>query len=63
MVRIVQVESGGNALHGVEVNGDVFATGYADTLSLIRAGERGLEQAAAAVGRGDPAVVDRVRAR
>ena len=39
---------------GVEAGGAIFDTGYADTLSLIRDGERGLEAAAGAVELGEP---------
>ena len=61
-MRIVQYETGGKIACGVEVAGAVYATGYADTLSLIRDGARGLEAAHAAPGRGDPVVVDRLLA-
>jgi 2-keto-4-pentenoate hydratase/2-oxohepta-3-ene-1,7-dioic acid hydratase in catechol pathway len=61
-MRIVQYESAGQAGCGVEVDGRVYATGYADTLSLIRAAEEGLERAAAAPERADPVVVDRLLA-
>jgi 2-keto-4-pentenoate hydratase/2-oxohepta-3-ene-1,7-dioic acid hydratase in catechol pathway len=59
-MRIVQYESGGLTGCGVEVDGQVYATGYADTLSLIRDGERGLEAATAADG--EPVEVDRLLA-
>jgi 2,4-didehydro-3-deoxy-L-rhamnonate hydrolase len=59
-MRIVQYESAGRAGCGVEVDGQVYATGYGDTLSLIRDGERGLE-AAAACDR-DPVRVERLLA-
>ena len=45
-MRIVQYDADGATACGIEVAGEVYATGYADTLSLIRDGERGLEQAA-----------------
>lgn len=61
-MRIVQYETERKAACGVEVAGAVYATGYADTLSLIRDGARGLEAAHAAPGRGDPVVVDRLLA-
>jgi 2-keto-4-pentenoate hydratase/2-oxohepta-3-ene-1,7-dioic acid hydratase in catechol pathway len=61
-MRIVQFESGGKAGCGVEAGGEVFDTGYADTLSLIRDGERGLEAAAGAQGRGGAVRVDRILA-
>jgi 2-keto-4-pentenoate hydratase/2-oxohepta-3-ene-1,7-dioic acid hydratase in catechol pathway len=50
-MRIVQYESGGERGCGVERDGAVHPTGYADTLSLVRDGERGLEAAASAVER------------
>jgi 2-keto-4-pentenoate hydratase/2-oxohepta-3-ene-1,7-dioic acid hydratase in catechol pathway len=59
-MRIVQYESGGLTGCGVEVDGQVYATGYADTLALIRDGERGLEAATAADG--EPVQVDRLLA-
>ncbi len=59
-MRIVQYESGGLTGCGVEVDGRVYATGYADTLSLIRDGERGLEAATAADG--EPVQVERLLA-
>lgn len=61
-MRIVQYETERKAACGVEVAGAVYATGYADTLSLIRDGARGLEAAHVAPGRGDPVVVDRLLA-
>ena len=61
-MRIVQYETERKVACGVEVAGAVYATGYADTLSLIRDGARGLEAAHAAPGRGDPVVVDRLLA-
>ncbi len=61
-MRIVQYESGGDVGCGVEVDGQVFASGYADTLSLIRDGGRGLETAAAASERAEPVSVDRILA-
>ena len=45
---IVQYRLAETTACGVEMQGAVFATGYSDTLSLIRDGERGLETAAAA---------------
>jgi 2-keto-4-pentenoate hydratase/2-oxohepta-3-ene-1,7-dioic acid hydratase in catechol pathway len=60
-VRIVQYESGGTRGCGVEQGGSVFPTGYDDTLSLIRDGQRGLERAAAAED-ADPVHVDRLLA-
>jgi 2-keto-4-pentenoate hydratase/2-oxohepta-3-ene-1,7-dioic acid hydratase in catechol pathway len=61
-MRIVQYEAGGVSACGVGRGGDVFPTGYADTLTLIRDGERGLEAAAACADRADPVVVDRILA-
>jgi 2-keto-4-pentenoate hydratase/2-oxohepta-3-ene-1,7-dioic acid hydratase in catechol pathway len=61
-MRIVQYESGGDVGTGVEVAGAVYATGYADTLTLIRDGERGLERASRAADEGDPVAVDRLLA-
>ena len=61
-MRIVQYAAGDTTGCGVEVEGQVFATPYPDTLALVRDGERGLEQAAAASGSGDPVAVDRILA-
>ena len=61
-MRIVQFRSGPETGCGVEHDGQVFATGYADTLSLIRDAQLGLERAAAAPGQGDPVAVDRILA-
>lgn len=61
-MRIVQYESNGTVGCGVEEQGQVYATGYLDTLSLIRDGERGLDRAAAATERPDPVAVDRILA-
>jgi 5-carboxymethyl-2-hydroxymuconate isomerase len=61
-MRIVQYASGGDVGCGVEVDGVVFPSGYADTLSLIRDGERGLETAAATATGADPVAVDRILA-
>jgi 2-keto-4-pentenoate hydratase/2-oxohepta-3-ene-1,7-dioic acid hydratase in catechol pathway len=61
-MRIVQYENGGQARVGVQIGEAVFATDYADTLSLIRDGERGLEAAARASEQGDPVRVDRLLA-
>ena len=58
-MRIVQYLTGTQVACGVQVGNDVFATGYDDTLDLIRDGERGLERAAAARA-GDPVKVDRI---
>jgi 2-keto-4-pentenoate hydratase/2-oxohepta-3-ene-1,7-dioic acid hydratase in catechol pathway len=62
-MRIVQYRSGEEVGCGVEAEGQVvFPTGYRDTLSLVRDGERGLEAAAAAADRADPVAVDRILA-
>lgn len=61
-MRIVQYAAGDTTGCGVEVDGQIFATRYPDTLALVRDGERGLEQAAAASGEGDPVAVDRILA-
>jgi len=61
-MRIVQYAAGDTTGCGVEVEGQIFATPYPDTLALVRDGERGLEQAAAASGSGDPVAVDRILA-
>ena len=58
-MRIVQYLTGTQVACGVQVGNDVFATGYDDSLDLIRDGERGLERAAAARA-GDPVKVDRI---
>jgi 2-keto-4-pentenoate hydratase/2-oxohepta-3-ene-1,7-dioic acid hydratase in catechol pathway len=61
-MRVVQYEAGGKLGCGVERDGDVYPTGYPDTLSLIRDGDRGLERAAAAADAADPVAVERIRA-
>jgi len=61
-MRIVQYESDGAVGCGTEKEGQVYASGYLDTLSLIRDGKRGLETAAAAAERSDPIAVDRILA-
>jgi 2-keto-4-pentenoate hydratase/2-oxohepta-3-ene-1,7-dioic acid hydratase in catechol pathway len=61
-MRIVQYMAGTERACGVERGGAVFASGYADTLSLIRDGERGLERAATASEGADPVAVDRLLA-
>ena len=61
-MRIVQYEAGGARGCGVERDGAVFPTPYADTLTLIRDGEKGLETAAAAAEQSDPVPVDRLLA-
>jgi 2-keto-4-pentenoate hydratase/2-oxohepta-3-ene-1,7-dioic acid hydratase in catechol pathway len=57
-MRIVQYVSGGRVGCGVQVGGDVLATGYATTLALVEDGERGLEAAASASG--DAVSVDHI---
>jgi 2-keto-4-pentenoate hydratase/2-oxohepta-3-ene-1,7-dioic acid hydratase in catechol pathway len=59
-MRIVQYVSGGATRCGVQTGDDVFDTGYATTLALVEDGQRGLEAAAAAPDRSDPAAVDRI---
>jgi hypothetical protein len=61
-MRIVQDEAAGGVGCGIEVAGAVYATGYADTLVLIRDGARGLERVQDAPERGDPVAVDRLLA-
>ena len=61
-MRIVQYESRGTVGCGVEAGGHVHATGYPDTLALIRDGERGLEAAAAASEGSERVAVDRILA-
>ncbi len=58
-MRIVQYVAAGQLGCGVQVGDEVFDTGYADSLSLVRDGERGLERAAAA-GDGEPVAVERI---
>jgi hypothetical protein len=48
-MRIVQYLADGRAHSGVWQEGRVFATGYPDTLALIRDGDRGLDRAAEAL--------------
>jgi 5-carboxymethyl-2-hydroxymuconate isomerase len=61
-MRIVQYRSGGEVGCGLETDDGVYATGYPDTLALIRDGDEGLERAASAPERGDPVQVDRILA-
>ena len=61
-MRIVQYEAGDEVSSGVETGGRIYATGYSDTLALIRDGERGLERAREAPERGDPVVFERILA-
>jgi 2-keto-4-pentenoate hydratase/2-oxohepta-3-ene-1,7-dioic acid hydratase in catechol pathway len=61
-MRIVQYVADRARGCGVERSGAVFSTGYADTLSLIEDGERGLERAAGAAESTDPVTVERLLA-
>jgi 2-keto-4-pentenoate hydratase/2-oxohepta-3-ene-1,7-dioic acid hydratase in catechol pathway len=61
-VRIVQYATGGATGCGVEADGAVFATGYDETLALIRDGDRGVDLAAAAAEGADPIAVDKILA-
>jgi 5-carboxymethyl-2-hydroxymuconate isomerase len=61
-MRIVQYEANGATACGVERDGKVFPTGYGDTLSLIRDGDRGLERAGEAAERAGAVTIDRIRA-
>lgn len=61
-MRIVQYADGEHVGCGVQVGEDIFGTGYADTLSLIQDGERGLAAAEAAPNGGDPVSYDRLLA-
>jgi 2-keto-4-pentenoate hydratase/2-oxohepta-3-ene-1,7-dioic acid hydratase in catechol pathway len=61
-VRIVQYERGGEVGCGVQVDEGIYGTAYADTLSLIRDGDRGLENAYRASEASDPLEVDRILA-
>jgi 2-keto-4-pentenoate hydratase/2-oxohepta-3-ene-1,7-dioic acid hydratase in catechol pathway len=61
-MRIVQYQAGGSIGCGVELGREVYATEYADTLALIRDGDRGLERAHEASERDDPVAVDRILA-
>jgi 2-keto-4-pentenoate hydratase/2-oxohepta-3-ene-1,7-dioic acid hydratase in catechol pathway len=59
-MRIVQYVNGGQTGCGVQIDGDVFYSGYETTLALIRDGERGLERAAANPSTTDPVHYDRI---
>lgn len=61
-MRIVQYVASGKLGCGVEVDGKVHATGYDDTLALIRDGDRGLERAREAVDRAKPISYERLTA-
>jgi 2-keto-4-pentenoate hydratase/2-oxohepta-3-ene-1,7-dioic acid hydratase in catechol pathway len=57
-MRLVQYRNGGQTGCGVQVGEQVFFTGYADTMSLICDGERGLERAATASEASEPVAYD-----
>jgi 2-keto-4-pentenoate hydratase/2-oxohepta-3-ene-1,7-dioic acid hydratase in catechol pathway len=61
-MRLVTYTNGGQTGVGAEIDGDVFFTGYADMLALIRDGEAGLARARAAVKQGGPVRYDRLLA-
>ena len=61
-MKIVQYRSRGETGCGLETDDGIYATGYADTLALIRDGDRGLERAASAPERCDPVSVERILA-
>ena len=61
-MKIVQYRAAGETKCGLETDDGIYATGYADTLALIRDGDRGLERAASAAERGDPVSVERILA-
>jgi 2-keto-4-pentenoate hydratase/2-oxohepta-3-ene-1,7-dioic acid hydratase in catechol pathway len=60
-VRLCTYEAGSRTGVGVERDGRVFPTGYADMLTLIRDGAAGLARAAEAAA-GEPIAVDRLLA-
>jgi 2-keto-4-pentenoate hydratase/2-oxohepta-3-ene-1,7-dioic acid hydratase in catechol pathway len=61
-MRLVTYTRGGETAVGVRRDGGVVATGYSDLLSLILDGERGLERAREAAGRGEPDEPERILA-
>jgi 2,4-diketo-3-deoxy-L-fuconate hydrolase len=61
-VRLVTYEAAGRTGVGARRDGEIVDTGFAGMLELIREGERGLERAADAAGRGEPLVGARVLA-
>ena len=61
-MRLVQYASASTTGVGIERDGVVLPTGYADTLTLINDGPEGLERAAAAADGAEPVVVDRLLA-
>jgi len=56
----VQYVNGGQTGCGLQIGDAVFYSGYDDTLSLIRDGERGLERAETMAGSTDPVRYDRI---
>lgn len=61
-MRLVTYANGGQTGVGVEIEGKVYFTGYADMLSLIRDGEAGLARAREMAERGGPVRYDRLLA-
>jgi 2-keto-4-pentenoate hydratase/2-oxohepta-3-ene-1,7-dioic acid hydratase in catechol pathway len=61
-MRLVQYVSNGTTGVGIERDGVVLPTGYADTLTLISDGSEGLERAAASADKAQPVAVERVLA-
>ena len=61
-MRLIQFESEQRVAVGVQVDGDVFDTGFGDMLALIRAGSEGLERAEVATRTTRPIRVDRILA-
>ena len=61
-MKIVQYRAAGETGCGIETDEGIYATGYVDTLALIRDGDRGLDRAASAAERGDPVSVERILA-
>ncbi|HEU5432370.1 MAG TPA: fumarylacetoacetate hydrolase family protein, partial [Thermomicrobiales bacterium] len=61
-MRLCTYQAGGETAVGVERDGQVRPTGYADMLALIAAGEPGLAQASARAGRAQATTPDRLLA-
>jgi 2,4-didehydro-3-deoxy-L-rhamnonate hydrolase len=61
-VKIVQFANGEQIGCGVSVEGQVYDTGYPDTLALIRDGDRGLERASRAHVSAQPVAFERLLA-